>query len=114
MANVGRRPKFDVPIKERPPARTDEGQEARMYAYSMELAERQIRDGTVSANVLVHYLKQGSIEGQLQKEILKKKRDLLEAQKKSLESAQRVEEMYLKAMSAFKSYSGDQERAEET
>ena len=70
------------------------------------LAERQLMEGTASSQVITHYLKLGSTKERIEKEILEKQKDLIEAKTQSLQSAKRIEEMYSEAMKAFRSYSG--------
>jgi hypothetical protein len=73
---------------------------------AVELAEKQIRDGSASAQVLTHYLKLASIRGQLENEKLRREIRLLEARAEAAESAKRVEELYTAALDAMRSYAG--------
>ena len=92
--------------KKRPPAKTPEARENQLVALAVDLAEKQLLEGTASSQVITHYLKLGSTKERLEKEILEKQKDLLEAKTESLKSAKRVEELYTNAMNAFRSYSG--------
>lgn len=73
------------------------------------LAEKQLREGTASSQVIAHFLKLGSTKAQIEKELLEKQRDLAAAKTDSLKSSQHMEELYLKAVNAMKSYSGQEE-----
>lgn len=95
----------------RPPATTPEGRENQLIALAIERAEQQIRDGTVSSQVLTHFLKLGSPREQLERERLQKENDLLEAKREALASAARVEELYKDALSAMRSYKGEDPNA---
>lgn len=88
------------------PATTPEGREQQLIALAVDVAERQLRDGTASAQVITHYLKLGSPREQLERERLENENALLEAKRLAYESAQRSEELYAQAIQAFKSYSG--------
>lgn len=77
-----------------------------MISLAIDLAERQLMEGTASSQVITHYLKLGSTKERIEKEILEKQKDLIEAKTQSLQSAKRIEEMYSEAMKAFRSYSG--------
>lgn len=88
------------------PASTPEAREQQMIGYADALAEKQLREGTASPSVIVHYLKLGSSKNQLELEKLKRENELLKAKTDTLESAQRVEELYSEALKAFTSYSG--------
>lgn len=73
----------------------------------MDLAGRQIRDGTASSQVITHYLKLGSSRERLEQERLQNENVLLEAKKEALESQKRVEELYGNAIQAMRAYSGN-------
>ena len=87
------------------PALTPEARENQMIALAVDLAEEQLRNGTASSQVVTHYLKLGSSKEKLEKEILEKQKELIEAKTQTLQSAQRTEELYANALSAMKRYS---------
>lgn len=90
----------------RQPAKTPEEQENRMVSLAVDLAEKQLRDGTATAQVITHYLKLGSTREQLEQEKLSRENDLLEAKREAMASAARVEELYGKALDAMRHYAG--------
>lgn len=94
------------PRRRRPPATTPEGRENQLINLAFELAEKQIREGNVSAQVLSHYLKLGSSRERLEQERLKAENEMLQTKIKALESAQNAEALYTKALDAMRSYSG--------
>ena len=77
-----------------------------MISLAVDLAEQQMREGTASSQVITHYLKVGSTKEKIEKEILEKQKELIEAKTQNLQSANRIEELYSKALDAMKSYSG--------
>ncbi len=79
-----------------------------MAALAMELAERQLRDGTASAQVISHFLKAGSIREKLEQQRLAQENQFLGAKIESMASAKRVEELYGKALNAMRRYSGQE------
>ena len=87
-----------------PTAETPEARENQMVALAMDLAEEQLRNGTASTQVIVHYLKLGSSRGQLENEMLEKKTELAGAQIDSLRSEQKREEIYSEALKAMSVY----------
>lgn len=89
------------------PGLTPESRENQLISYAVDLAEQQLRDGTASAQVITHYLKLGSTKAKIEKEILEKQKNLLEAKTQALQSAQRVEELYENALEAMRTYSGN-------
>lgn len=92
--------------KTRRPATTPDGRENQMIAMSMDYVEQQIKDGTVSSQVLTHFLKLGSSREKLEQERLAKENEMLVAKTEIMKSAKRVEELYADALSAMRSYSG--------
>lgn len=88
------------------PALTPEAKENEMIALATKEAERRLRDGTASPQIIVHYLKLGSTRMELEREKLKAENKLLLAKTEALESAQRIEELYENAIGAFGIYSG--------
>lgn len=100
---------MDGPKKEkrtRPPALTPEGRENQLISLAIDLAEKQLSEGTASSQVITHYLKLGSTKERLEKEKLEKENELLKARTESLQSAKKVEELYKEALNAMKRYSG--------
>ena len=94
-----------------PPARTPEAREQQMIALAIDLAEEQLRNGTASSQIITHYLKLGASDTKVEKEIKEKKKELLTAQTEAIKSSARVEELYSKALSAMRSYSGQGEES---
>lgn len=89
------------------PARSPEARENQMIALAVDLAEKQLIEGTASAQVITHYLKLGTLKEQLEREKLEKENELLKAKTEAIQSAQRVEELYSNALEAMRRYSGD-------
>lgn len=90
-----------------PPAKTPNEQENRMISLANDLAEKQLKDGTASSQIITHFVKEGSPKARLEREILEKEKELITAKTDSIKSQKRVEELYLEAMKAMKIYSGD-------
>lgn len=89
----------------RPPTSL-EAQENLMISLAVQCAEKQLRDGTASSQVITHYLKLGSSKERIEKEILEKQKELIEAKTKNLNSNSEAKELYNKALEAFRRYSG--------
>lgn len=88
------------------PALTPEAREGQLISLAVDLAEKQLREGTASSQVITHYLKLGSTKERLEKEILEKQKDLMDAKTQSLKSTDKLEELYTNALNAFRGYSG--------
>lgn len=92
--------------KRRPPATTPEARENQLISLAVDLAERQLQEGTASSQVITHYLKLGSTKERIEKEILEEQKELLKAKTEAIQSGKRVEELYTNALNAMRSYSG--------
>lgn len=90
----------------RPPATTPEARENQLIALSVDLAERQLRQGTASAQVISHYLKLGSSRERLEQSLLEETIALKRATRENMASAERVEQLYSSAIDAMRAYSG--------
>ena len=77
-----------------------------MIEAAIDLAEKQLLDGTASSQVITHFLKLGSTKAMLEKQMLKNQTELVAAKTESVQSAKKVEELYLNALNAMKTYSG--------
>lgn len=106
MAKV-KTPNSSEPPRPMRPALSPEARENQMISLAVDLAERQLQDGTASSQVITHYLKLGSTKERIEKEILEKQKELISAKTEALQSAARIEELYKEAISAMKRYSGN-------
>ena len=77
-----------------------------MVSLAIDLAEKQLEEGTASSQVITHYLKLGSMREQLEREKIKQENELLKAKVEAIEAAKRSEELYQKALDAMRTYSG--------
>ena len=88
------------------PALSPEARENQMIALAVDLAERQLIEGTASSQVITHFLKLGTTKAELEKEKLKRENKLLEAKTKATESAEEVKVLYENALKAMRNYAG--------
>lgn len=93
--------------RSRPPATTPEDRENELIALAVDLAEKKIRDGTASNQIIVHFLKQSSTKERLEKEIMEKQKELITAKTDALQANKRIEELYSEAMKAMSIYKGE-------
>ena len=103
----------EPPKRRRIPAATPEARENQLISIAVDLAEKQILAGTASAQVISHYLKLGSSRERLEQERLSKENELLAIKAEAIASSQRVEELYITALNAMRSYSGQADLMEE-
>ena len=65
--------------REMRPALTPEARENQLIYLATDLAEKQLREGTASSQVITHYLKLGSTKEKLEREKLAEENNLLRA-----------------------------------
>lgn len=104
---MGRVSKQSLEERKIRPALTPEARENQLIALAVDAAEQQLINGTASSQVICHYLKLASTKERLQKDLLEKQKELIEAKTESLKSAKRVEELYTNALEAMRKYSGN-------
>lgn len=98
------------------PGLTPESEENRLIAKAMNLAERQLDEGTASSQVITHFLKLGTVKAELEKEKIINENLLLKAKTENLQSQQHIEELYanaIKAMQRYGGHGGDEECEDE-
>jgi hypothetical protein len=86
------------------PATTPENREQQLIALAVNLAEKQLRDGTASPSVINHYLKMASRREVLERDILEKQSKLIDVKAKNIEKEKEQEEMAKAALQAMKNY----------
>jgi len=94
-------------------ATTPEGRENQLVALAVDLAERQLKEGTASAQVISHFLKLGSTREQLEQERLAHENILLQAKAEAIAASSRIEELISEAIKAMRSYTGEEPPREE-
>jgi hypothetical protein len=86
---------------------TPEGRENQMIALATNLAEKQLREGTASSQVITELLKRGSAKARLEKDILRLQKELITAKTEALQAQKKSEEVYREAIDAFRVYTGN-------
>ncbi len=90
----------------RPPL-TPEAKESQMISLAHDLAEKQLREGTASSQVITHFLKMGSEKERLEREKLEEENRLLKAKTKALANTEEIKVLYEQALKAMRSYAGE-------
>lgn len=88
------------------PALTPESRENQLISLAVDLAEKQLMEGTASSQVITHYLKLGSTREKLEKEKIELENELTKAKTEAVNATKQADELYRNAIEAFKSYSG--------
>ena len=106
--NITRVPDDQPEIKS-PPVMTPEAREQQLVSLAIDLAEKQLREGTASSQVITQSLKLGSSKEKLEKEILEEQKKLVVAKTSAIEAQERIDELYAGAIAAMRSYNGQSE-----
>lgn len=96
----------NVDTKLNPPGQTLEARENQLILLATNLAEKQLREGTASSQVISHYLKLGSTRERLEQERLRNENGLARAKTEAIENQKQQEVDLKEVMSALRSYSG--------
>lgn len=99
-------------IKQKP-AITVEAREKQLVARAMDLAEKQLIEGTATSQVITHFLKLGTTLADLEKQKLENENLLLRTKADNLQAMKTSEETYKKALEAMMIYSGHGDQIDE-
>jgi hypothetical protein len=94
-------------------ATTPEARENQLIAAAVDLAAKQISEGTASAQVITHFLKLGTTRERLEQTRIEHEIKLLEAKQEAAAAGGRIEELYSNALAAMRSYQGQPEQTDE-
>lgn len=95
------------------PARTLEGRQNQLVNLAVEEAEKRLQNGTASSQIITTLLKWASIEAELKLEQMRTDIALSKAKEKEIEAKANSNDLYAKALAAFKNYKGDNEEEED-
>lgn len=91
------------------PAKTPEGRENQLISAAIDLAEKQLLEGTASSQVITHFLKLGTEKERLEREKLEQENMLIKEKINAIQSAERIEQLYSDAIAAMKKYGGQED-----
>lgn len=89
-------------------ARTPEQQENILINLAYKLAEKRLREGTATSQMICQLLMQGTEKKRLENEKLKAEVEVANAKIKQLEQSVSSESIYKEAIKAFQQYSGQE------
>ena len=83
--------------------------EDQIISLAVDLAEKQLAEGTASAQVLTHYLKLAASrdKDRIEQQIAEKQLALMDAKISALQTSKNIEVLYQDAIRAMKSYQGE-------
>ena len=88
------------------PALSPEANEQYLIYLSMKQAEKDLKEGKASSQVVTHFLKLATEKERLEKEKLRRENLVLEAKAKAYEQAENIQALYEDAINAMKGYAG--------
>jgi hypothetical protein len=88
------------------PVTTPEARENQLIALSFDVAERRLREGTASAQEVVHFLKLGSSREKLEQERLALENGLVAQKTEALREQAKVADLIADALNAMRGYAG--------
>lgn len=96
--DFGSRPDFTAAARER-----------RLVGLAYDEAERRLKDGTASSEMICHFLRVGSSKEYLEQQLIAGKIELQAAKADMFKAQQKTEQMFVEAIAAIKTYQGDDE-----
>lgn len=90
--------------KKKKPASSPEAREKQLTQLAVDLAEKQLIEGTASPSIINHYLKVASSREVQERDILAKQAELLKAKAENISSDREAEELANAAIEAMRSY----------
>lgn len=101
--------KRDIQTSDLPPTEdpglTPEARQNQLISLSIDLAEKQLREGTASSQVITHYLKLATEREKLEARKLETEIEMIKAKTEALHSSKEIEELYKDAIEAMRRYS---------
>jgi len=88
---------------------TAAARERRLIGLAYDEAERRLKDGTASSEMICHFLRVGSSKEYLDQQLMAGKIELQAAKTEMFKAQQKTEEMFVEAIAAMKSYQGNDE-----
>lgn len=89
-----------------PSASTPVDRENQMINLAVNLAAKQLEEGTASSAVICHYLKLATKTERIRAQMMEEQAKLFNAKVDTIETAKSTEVMYEEAIEAMKSYGG--------
>lgn len=83
---------------------TPESRENRLCSMALDVAERQMAEGTASPLVIAHFLRIGSQRAILEQEKLRTETALMNAKKTAIEAEEKEDELYQGVIDAMRRY----------
>lgn len=83
-----------------------DAREQHMISLAVDLAERKLRDGTATSQIIEHYLRLGSAKAEIECDLMREELELRKARTEAIRAERTEEEKYQQAIDAMRIYSG--------
>ena len=104
----------DPPMKRRiKPSDNPAVRESQLISLAIDRVEQRIMDGTATSQELVHFLRLGTQEKQLEMEKLRHENELLKAKTEAIKAEKESAQMFAEAIAAMTSYRPHADEEEE-
>lgn len=91
-------------MKKTKSARSPDAVENILINLAIDVAEKQLRNGTASSQVITHFLKLASSKERLEKQRLQEEVKLLRSKTENMETNKNIETLYAEALNAMSTY----------
>lgn len=89
------------------PALTAEARENQLVSLAVDLAEERLREGKATSQEIVYFLKAGSPDEKLKRQLLEAQAELAKAKAEAIRNEELNAQMFAEAIAAFKDYNGE-------
>lgn len=94
--------------RKREPARDPENRLQELVSLAVDLAEKKLRDGTASSQIITTLLNYGTEDKKLEREKIRSEIRLRDAKIQEIKSGEEMKELYSNAIEAMRTYQGYQ------
>lgn len=105
---VAKKPSSPVVSRKSKPSQDPESRERQLVNLAVDLAEKQLMEGTASPSVLNHFLKIASKREILERDILEKQAELIKSKAQNISKDRDAEDLAKAAIEAMRSYKAEQ------
>lgn len=88
------------------PATTPEARDKQLQSLAYDVAEKLMREGKASSQIITHFLKRGTEEARLERQKLEHETELVKAKTEAIKNSSRSEIEYKEIIKALRSYAG--------
>lgn len=88
------------------PALNPDAREQQLISLAIDLVEKRLIEGTASSQETTHFLKLATSKARIEKEMMEKQMELMDAKTKQIRSEENREALFKQAIEAMRKYQG--------